>query len=73
MGKPFEKQTRFFVLPVCTVLSDQKAPIRAGGIQTLTAIATACEGLDALIHGLTAALEVNQPLQRAQLLGWIVD
>ncbi|KAH9001055.1 ARM repeat-containing protein [Lactarius akahatsu] len=73
MGKPFEKQTRFFVLPVCTVLSDQKAPIRAAGIQTLTAIASACEGLDALVHGLTAALEVNQPLQRAQLLGWIVD
>jgi cytoskeleton-associated protein 5 len=73
MGKPFEKQTRFFVLPVCTVLSDQKAPIRAAGIQTLTAIATACEGLDALVHGLTAALEVNQPLQRSQLLGWIVD
>ncbi|KAI9446224.1 armadillo-type protein [Lactarius indigo] len=73
MGKPFEKQTRFFVLPVCTVLSDQKAPIRAAAIQTLTAIATACEGLDALVHGLTAALEVNQPLQRAQLLGWIVD
>lgn len=73
MGKPFEKQTRFFVLPVCTVLSDQKAPIRAAGIQTLTAIVTACEGLDALVHGLTAALEVNQPLQRAQLLGWIVD
>lgn len=73
MGKPFEKQTRFFVLPVCAVLSDQKAPIRAAGIQTLTAIATACEGLDALVHGLTAALEVNQPLQRAQLLGWTVD
>lgn len=73
MGKPFEKQTRFFVLPVCTVLADQKAPIRVAGIQTLTAITTACEGLDALVHGLTAALEVNQPLQRAQLLGWIVD
>jgi cytoskeleton-associated protein 5 len=73
MGKPFEKQTRFFVLPVCTVLSDQKAPIRAAGIQTLTAIATACEGLEGLTHGLTAALEVNQPLQRAQLFGWIID
>ena len=73
MGKSFEKQTRFFILPVCTVLSDQKAPIRAAAIQTLTAIATACEGLDALVHGLTAALEVNQPIQRAQLLGWIVD
>ena len=73
MGKPFEKQTRFFVLPVCTVLADQKTHIRAAGIHALTAIATACEGLDALIHGLTAALEVNQPIQRAQLLGWIVD
>ncbi|KAI0256910.1 armadillo-type protein [Lactifluus subvellereus] len=73
MGKPFEKQTRFFVLPVCAVLSDQKAHIRAAAIQTLTAIAAACGGLDALVHGLTAALEVNQPLQRAQLLGWIVD
>lgn len=73
MGKAFEKQTRFFVLPVCTVLSDQKTHIRAAGIQTLTAIATACEGLDALIHGLTAALEVNQPIQRAQLFGWIID
>jgi cytoskeleton-associated protein 5 len=73
MGKPFEKQTRFFILPVCTVLADQKAPIRAAAIQTLTAIADACEGLDALVHGLTAALEVNQPLQRAQLLGWVVD
>jgi hypothetical protein len=73
MDKPFEKQTRIFVLPVCTVLSDQKAPIRAAGIQTLTAIATACKGLDALVHELTVALEVNQPLQRAQLLGWAVD
>ncbi|KAF8268872.1 ARM repeat-containing protein [Lactarius quietus] len=73
MGKPFEKQTRFFIVPVCTGLADQKAPIRAAAIQTLTAIAEACEGLDALVHGLTAALEVNQPLQRAQLLGWIVD
>jgi len=73
MGKPFEKQTRFFVLPVCTVLSDQKAHIRTAGIHTLTAIATACEGLEALVHGLTAALEVNQPIQRAQLLGWALD
>jgi cytoskeleton-associated protein 5 len=73
MGKPFEKQTRFFVLAVCTVLSDQKAPIRAAAIQTLTAIVTACEGLDALVQGITAALEVNQPLQRAQLMSWIVD
>ncbi|KAI9459480.1 armadillo-type protein [Lactarius psammicola] len=70
---PLRSRRAFFVLPVCTVLSDQKAPIRAAAIQSLTAIANACEGLDALVHGLTAALEVNQPIQRAQLLGWIVD
>jgi hypothetical protein len=32
MGKPFERQSRFFVLPVATVLADQKAPIRTAAI-----------------------------------------
>lgn len=73
MGKPFEKHTRFFALPVATVLADQKAPIRAAAIQTLTAIATACEGLDSMVHGLTTALESTNPMQRASLLNWIQD
>lgn len=73
MGKPFEKHTRFFALPVATVLADQKAPIRAAAIQTLTAIATACEGLDSMVHGLTTALESTNPVQRASLLNWIQD
>lgn len=71
MGKPFDKQTKFFVIPVASVLSDQKAPIRAAALQTLTAMATACEGMDPLVHWITTALEVNNPVQRANLLNWI--
>ncbi|KAI6150798.1 microtubule associated protein [Pisolithus tinctorius] len=73
MGKPFEKQTKFFVVPVATVLSDQKAPIRAAALQTLTAIADACEGLEPMIHFLGTALEATNPTQRASLLGWITE
>ncbi|KZT26231.1 ARM repeat-containing protein [Neolentinus lepideus HHB14362 ss-1] len=73
MGKPFEKQTRFFALPVATVLSDQKASIRATALQTLTAIATACEGVDSMTNGLATALESSNPLQRASLLNWIAE
>ena len=73
MGKPFEKHTRFFALPVATVLADQKAPIRASAIQTLTAIATACEGVDSMVPGLTTALETTNPTQRAALLHWIQE
>ncbi|KAJ6630768.1 hypothetical protein B0H10DRAFT_2160163 [Mycena sp. CBHHK59/15] len=73
MGKPFEKHSRLFVLPVSTVLADQKAPIRAVAIQTLTAIATACEGLDSMIQGLHTALETTNPLQKGTLMHWIAD
>jgi cytoskeleton-associated protein 5 len=73
MGKPFEKHSRLFVLPVATVLSDQKAPIRAAAIQTLTAIATACEGIDSMVQGLHTALETTNPLQKGTLLHWIAD
>ncbi|KAI0082692.1 ARM repeat-containing protein [Panus rudis PR-1116 ss-1] len=73
MGKPFEKQTRFFVLPVATVLSDQKAPIRQAALITLTAIATACEGLEPMVNGIATALESSNPMQKATLLNWIAD
>lgn len=73
MGKPFDKYTKLFVVPVATVLSDQKAPIRAAAIQTLTAIANACEGIDSMVHFLGTALEATNPTQRASLLGWISD
>lgn len=73
MGKPFDKYTKLFVVPVATVLSDQKAPIRAVAIQTLTAIANACEGIDSMVHFLGTALEATNPTQRASLMGWISD
>ncbi|KAF9052604.1 microtubule associated protein [Panaeolus papilionaceus] len=73
MGKHFDKQTRFFVAPICTVLADQKAPIRSAALQTLTAIGTACEGVDSMIPGLTTGLESTNPLQRASIFQWMVE
>ncbi|KAJ3744640.1 microtubule associated protein [Lentinula detonsa] len=73
MGKPFEKQTRFFVLPVATVLADQKAPIRNAALTALTAIASACEALDSLVPGIASGLETANPLQKGTLLHWISD
>ncbi|KAJ6502581.1 microtubule associated protein [Mycena sanguinolenta] len=73
MGKPFEKHSRLFVQPVATVLSDQKAPIRVAALQTLTAIASACEGLDSMVQGLHTALESSNPLQKGTLMQWVAD
>ena len=73
MGKPFEKHTRFFVVPVASVLSDQKAPCRAAALQTLTAIVNACEGFEPIAANIGTALESTNPLQRASLLAWLVD
>ena len=73
MGKPFEKHTRLYALPVATVLSDQKAPVRAAAVQTLTAIATACEGVESMVAGITTALESQNPLQRSSLLNWLAS
>ncbi|CCL99138.1 uncharacterized protein FIBRA_01153 [Fibroporia radiculosa] len=73
MGRPFEKYTRLYALPVATVLSDQKAPIRAAALQTLTAIANACEVVDSMVSGFATALESSNPLQRASLLNWLAD
>ena len=73
MGKPFEKQTRFFVLPIATVLSDQKANIRQAGVAALNAIAEACDGVDSMVAGVATALESPNPLQRSTLLNWIAD
>ncbi|KAG8714739.1 Microtubule-associated protein, microtubule dynamics during spindle orientation [Ceratobasidium sp. 423] len=73
MNKPFEKHTKLLTLPVATVLSDQKANVRALGISTLNAMATACEGLDSMCAPLGTALEAGNPVQRGALLGWLSD
>ncbi len=73
MGKPFEKHVRFFLVPVATVLADQKATYRNAALQTLTAIFNACEGFEPIVPGIATALEANNPVQRASLMGWIVE
>ncbi|KAF8709603.1 Microtubule associated protein, partial [Rhizoctonia solani] len=73
MNKPFEKYTKLLTLPVATVLSDQKANVRALGVSTLNAMATACEGLDSMCGSLGTALETGNPVQRGALLGWLAD
>ncbi|TFK42613.1 microtubule associated protein [Crucibulum laeve] len=73
MGKPFEKHSRLFILPIATVLSDQKAPIRAAALQTLTSIATACDGVESMISGFATALETSNPLQKGSLLNWMAE
>lgn len=73
MGKPFEKHIRLLLVPVSTVLSDQKANVRTLALNALTAMATACEGVDAMVGGLGAALETQNPVQRASILNWAVE
>ena len=72
MGKPFEKHLRTLLVPVATVLSDQKANVRTLALTALTAMATACEGIDAMAGGLATALETQNPVQRASILNWTV-
>jgi cytoskeleton-associated protein 5 len=72
MGKPFEKHLRLLLVPVATVLSDQKANVRTLALNTLTAMATACEGVDAMVGGLGTALETQNPVQRTSILNWAV-
>lgn len=73
MNKPFERHCRILVTPVANVLADQKTNIRAAAVATLTAIATACEGLEPMVHPILAAFESTNPLLRSTLLTWIGD
>jgi len=73
MGKPFERHNRHFVQAVTTVLSDQKAPVRASAILTLSAIADACEGLDSMVPYISTGLTTQNPQQKGSLLTWIAD
>ncbi|KAF8326346.1 armadillo-type protein [Cantharellus anzutake] len=73
MNKPFEKYCKVLVLPVAQVTADQKANVRVAGTTTLSAIAQACEGLEAMAHFMGTALESPNPLQRSTLLGWLTE
>jgi len=73
MNKPFEKFAHFFVASVCSVLADQKPHIRSAGLTTLSAIATACEGIKAMVPGAATGLETANPALRSALAGWLCD
>jgi cytoskeleton-associated protein 5 len=73
MNKPFEKYCRVLVLPLTNVLADQKANVRASTVAALSAIATACEGLEPMVHPIASSLEATNPLQRSSLLTWVAD
>ncbi|KAF8605244.1 ARM repeat-containing protein [Ceratobasidium sp. AG-I] len=71
MNKPFERHCKLLTLPVATVLADQKPYIRALAVTTLSAMATACEGLEPMSGQLGTAMEAANPVQRGALLGWL--
>ncbi len=73
MNKPFEKHARVLVRPVADILADQKVHIRTSATATLSAIATACEGLDAMVNPLAGALESTNPQLRSSLLAWMAE
>lgn len=73
MGKPFEKHVKIFCMPVCAIMADAKAPTRAGASTTLTAMATACEGIDTIIGSFATSLEGSNPMLRATLLQWLLE
>lgn len=73
MGKPFEKHVKPFIAPVCAILADQKAPTRAAASNCLTAMATACGGIDPMVPSFAISLENPNPLLRASLLAFLLD
>ena len=73
MNKPFDKYTRFLAGPVASILADQKATTRAAAMNTLNAMATACEGIDTLVHPIAQTLESPNPILRSSLLGWMAE
>lgn len=71
MGKPFEKFIKIFITPTCAILADQKVTTRTAAANTLTAMATASEGIEGIISSFATSLEGSNPLLRSSLLGWL--
>ena len=70
MNKPFEKHARLFIGPICPILADAKANVRAPALAALSAIYENC-GLDSMISGLSTGLEAANPIQRKELATWL--
>lgn len=70
MNKPFEKHARLFIGPICPILADAKANVRAPALAAFSAIFDNC-GLDCMLSGLAAGLEAANPIQRKELATWL--
>lgn len=70
VGKPFERSARLFVAPICGILADAKATVRAPALVALSAIHDQC-GLECMITQVACGLEPVNPLQRSELASWL--
>ena len=73
MGRPFDKHTRLLTAPVASVCADQKASMRTAALATLSAIADAIGGMDAMYTGLATSLGSANPALRAAITTWIAE
>lgn len=70
VGKPFDRSAKLFIGPICGILADAKATVRAPALAALTAIYDQC-GLDCMIPHVANGLEPANPLQRNELASWL--
>ncbi|KAM3584347.1 hypothetical protein VKS41_003168 [Umbelopsis sp. WA50703] len=70
MGKPFERYVKTVASPVISVLTDNKANVRAAGVACLVNLQTIC-GLESLISAIANGLSSDSPTLRKDLLTWL--
>lgn len=73
MGKAFQPHARTLTAPIASVLADNKATTRAAAVDTLSAVADACEGVDCMIPGLASAMDTNNPALRSSVLAFVAN
>lgn len=71
MGPLFQPHARLLTTPVANVLADNKVTTRSSSIDTLNAVADACEGLETMILGFATSTETNNPALRGSILGFV--
>ncbi|GAB5588997.1 hypothetical protein Unana1_03897 [Umbelopsis nana] len=72
MGKPFEQYIKTVASPVISVLTDNKANVRAAGIAALSNLQATC-GLEPLVLAIATGLSGDSPTLRKDLLSWLEE
>lgn len=72
MGKPFERYVKTVASPVISVLTDNKANVRAAGVATLSHLQSTC-GLEPLVLAIATGLSSDSPTLRKDLLIWLEE